>query len=393
MICELRCGSAICVSCYFFMNKYILIINAGSSSLKYKLFSDRLKSVSEGIVEKIGQSGSFLDYRFKNKEEKIVTKIIDHDAAMVFLMKKLSENKVKFAEIVKVGHRVVHGGEKFTKPTLVTADFLKELKKYNKLAPLHNPKNIAGMEACLKALPQAKNYAVFDTAFHTTIPDFVSLYALPYRFYKKYGIKKYGFHGLSHQYVSLEAAKRLKKNKPNLITCHLGSGCSITVIKAGKSVDTSMGFTPLEGLMMASRTGDIDPAVIFFLLNEGMSPAKINHLLNFESGLRGVSGLQDMRDIMIANGYKVPGYKMPIKLTTEQKYLARLALQMFVYHIKKYIGAYSAILGKVDAIVFTAGMGERNKDIRDLIVRGLLGKPKILVIPTNEELMIARLIT
>jgi acetate kinase len=190
--------------------------------------------------------------------------------------------------------------------------------------------------------------------------------------------------------VSLEAAKKLKKKNCNLITCHLGSGCSITAIKNGKSVDTSMGFTPLEGLMMSSRTGDIDPAIVFYLLKEGMSVKAIDHVFNSESGLLGVSGMKDMRDIMVASGYKIPGYICKRIFSKEQKRLAQLALKMFVYRVIKYLGAYMAVLGRVDAIVFTAGIGERNQDIRDFIVKGLPIKTKVLVIPTNEELMIAR---
>ena len=236
----------------------------------------------------------------------------------------------------------------------------------------------------------AKNYAVFDTAFHSTLPDYAFLYPLPYDLYKKQSIRRYGFHGISHEYVSSEAAKKLKKKKPNLIVCHLGSGCSMTAVREGKSVDTSMGFTPLEGLMMSTRTGDIDPSIALYLADQKWSTSRIQKLFNSESGLKGVSGLKDMRDIMIASGYKIPGYKLPVKLDKKQKYLAKLALQMFVYRVRKYVGAYTAVLGKVDAIVFTAGIGERNKDVRDLVVKGLPQKPKVLVVPTNEELMIAK---
>lgn len=372
--------------------KYILVINAGSSSLKFKVFDQKFKEAAGGLVEKIGLSGSFLEYRFAGKGNKVNLTIGDHAAAVAAVMKALAENKIDFKRIFKVGHRVVHGGEKFIRPTLVTPRVLKQLEPFNKLAPLHNPHNIAGIRACFALLPQAKNYAVFDTAFHATIPDYAFLYPLPHRVYKKYAVRRYGFHGTSHQYVSLMAAKKLKKQKPNLITCHLGSGCSVAAIKRGKSVDTSMGFTPLEGLMMSTRTGDIDAGIIFYLLREGLSATAIDKLLNFESGLRGVSGLRDMRDIMVASGYPVAGYRSPMKFNQTQKYLARLALRMFVYRVRKYIGAYSAVLGRVDAIVFTAGIGERNQDVRDLIVRGLPRRPRVLVIPTNEELMIAQMI-
>ncbi|OGF34030.1 hypothetical protein A2482_04870 [Candidatus Falkowbacteria bacterium RIFOXYC2_FULL_48_21] len=369
---------------------YILVINAGSSSLKFKLFTDKLKERASGIVEKIGLAGSFVDYRFGEAEEKRLAAVKNHAEAFTLIAAIFAERRFDLKKIVKVGHRVVHGGEEFVRPTLITPRVLTELKKFNKLAPLHNPNNLAGISACLELLPWAKNYAVFDTAFHATMPDYAYLYALPYALYKKYDIRRYGFHGISHQYVSSIAARKLKKAKPNLITCHLGSGCSITAIKQGKSVDTSMGFTPLEGLMMSSRSGDLDPAIVFYLEREGLSLGRVDQIMNFESGLKGVSGLKDMRDIMIANGYKISGYVSPVKFTKEQKYLAQVALKMFVYRVRKYIGAYFAVLGKVDAIVFTAGVGERNADIRKLILKGLPFGAKALVIPTNEELMIAK---
>ena len=373
-------------------NKFILVINAGSSSLKFKLFIDNLREVAGGIVEKIGLAGSFIKYSFDKEEIEIELKTANHNEAMTEVVNVLQKNKIDFSKIIKVGHRVVHGGEEFVKSLSITEKNLKSLEKYNKLAPLHNPHNLAGIKACLKLLPQAKNFAVFDTAFHSTMPDYAYQYPLPQAIYKKYHVRRYGFHGVSHAYVSAEACKKLHKRKANLITCHLGSGCSITAIRAGKSVDTSMGFTPLEGLMMSTRSGDIDPAIIFYLEREGMTLNQIDKLLNSESGLKGVSGLKDMRDIMLASGYKIPGYKSLINFTEQQRYLARLALNMFVYRARKYIGAYSAVLGKVDAIIFTAGIGERNKDIREMIVKGLPNKPRVMVIPTNEELMIAKMI-
>jgi acetate kinase len=368
----------------------ILVINAGSSSLKFKLFNERLRERAEGLVEKIGWAGSFISYKINGHEYKDELKVSGHDEAMTIAMDVLKKENIDLSLIKKVGHRVVHGGEKFIKPTLITKENLKQLEDYNKLAPLHNPHNLVGIKACLKLLPQAKNYAVFDTAFHATMPDFAYLYAVPTEIYKKYNVRRYGFHGISHAYVSSVAAKKLHKSKPNLITCHLGSGCSICAIRNGASVDTSMGLTPLEGLMMSSRSGDIDPGAIFYLQREGLSLSEVDRLLNFESGLKGVSGMRDMRDILIASGYKITGYKSLIKFTKENKYLAKLALKMFVYRIRKYIGAYYAVLGKVDAVVFTAGIGERNKDIRDLITAKLPFKTRILTIPTNEELMIAR---
>lgn len=366
----------------------ILVLNSGSSSIKFQIFTKELVVVAAGIMEKIGLPGSFIDFVLNKTKKHIVVGIENHETAIKQLFLLLQKSGVDFNDIFKIGHRVVHGGEKFIKPTLINRAILNELKKYNKLAPLHNPKNIAGIEACLKILPKAKNYAVFDTAFHSTIPDYVYLYALPTAIYRKYQIRRYGFHGISHSYVALTAAKILKKPKPNLIICHLGSGCSITAIEKGKSVDTSMGFTPLEGIMMATRTGDLDPAIPLFLHKEGWSLDQIETLLNKESGLLGVSGLRDMRDIMVANGYKIPGYVSPVKFTAEQKKLAQLALKMFVYDVRKYIGSYALSLGQVDALVFTAGIGERNNDVRKLIVKDL--KFKVMVVPTNEELMIAK---
>ncbi len=374
------------------MDNTTLIINSGSSSLKFKLFNRHFKVIVEGLIEKIGLSNSFIDFQIGKKKNKIFKRVKNHEDAMSLLIQTLTDEGVNFNLIYKVGHRVVHGAEKFIKPTLITEKVLVELEKINELAPLHNPNNIAGIKACKQLMPWTKNYAVFDTAFHNSLPAYASLYPLPYRLYEKQAIRRYGFHGISHQYVTIEVAKKLKKTKLNIISCHLGSGCSVCAIKNGQSVDTSMGFTPLEGLMMASRSGDIDPAIIFYLNRQGMSIDKIDKLLNFESGLVGVSGLQDMRDIMIASGYKIDGYDCMTKFTKEQKYLSKLALQMFVYRIKKYIGAYTAILGKVDVLVFTAGIGERNSDIRELILKGLPHKPKVLIIPANEELMIAKLI-
>ena len=359
--------------------KLTLVLNSGSSSIKFKIFTKDLKVVASGIMEKIGLPGSFVDFILDKTKKHSTINLENHEAAIKQLFLLLNKAGINFENITKIGHRVVHGGEKFIKPTLVDRKVLRELKRYNKLAPLHNPKNIAGIEACMNILPQAKNYAVF-----------AYLYPLPAKIYHKYHIRRYGFHGISHQYVAEESARILKKTKPNLIVCHLGSGDSITAIKEGKSVDTSMGFTPLEGLMMSTRTGDMDPALGMFLHHEGMNQTKIQHLFNSESGLLGVSGLKDMRDVMIANGYKIPGYQSSVKFTAENKKWARIALQMFVYRVRKYIGAYSLILGHVDALVFTAGIGERNQDVRNLITKGL--KFKKLVIPTNEELMIAKLI-
>jgi acetate kinase len=336
-------------------------------------------------VEKIGQSGSFINFN-DHKEE---FSCPDHEQALKAVLILLKSNKVELSEINKIGHRVVHGGEEFVKPMLITKKNLSRLEKYNRLAPLHNPSNILGIKCCLTLLPQAKNYAVFDTAFHSTLEPKVYMYALPMKLYKKMGIRRYGFHGLSHEYVSHEAAKKLKKplSKVNIISCHLGSGCSICAIKGGKSVDTSMGFTPLEGLMMSTRSGDLDASIPMFLMREGMTAIQIDSMLNKESGVLGISGFKDMRDVLVAAGFAVSGYKSG-KYSVEQKRCSLIALEMFVYRVKKYIGAYKAILGQVDAVVFTAGIGERNQTIRQMIMKDM--KMKTIVVPANEELMIAR---
>ena len=375
--------------------KYILVINSGSATLKFALFEkDSLKKIASGIVERINLPGSFLELKILGKELKINRAVINHEEAFKLVLEQLSKISNLKSEISVVGHRVVHGGEEFVKPTFVTAATLKKIAKYDKLSPLHNPANLMGIRACRKLLPGAKNVAVFDTGFYKTLPDYAYTYAIPIDFYKKYAIRRYGFHGISHEYVAAEAAKILKKPlaKLNLITCHLGSGASITAIRGGRAIDTSMGFTPLEGLVMSTRSGDLDPAIPLYLIRElKIRPEEVDNILNKESGLLGLSGFTDMREVLTAAGYNVSGFKNK-KVSTEKKKLAKLALQIFIYRVQKYIAAYAGILGKVDAIVFTAGIGERNKTVRDLITKNLkiFGKPRILAIPTNEELMIAK---
>ena len=341
----------------------ILVINCGSSSIKYKLFTMPQRTLLEkGIIEHIGEEGSAIK---------------DHTAGLKIILQKIGK-------VDAVGHRVVHGEEKFIKPVIINDEVIREIKKSCAIAPLHNPANLAGILACKELLPKVKQVAVFDTSFHQSLPEYAYLYGLPYQFYKKYGIRKYGFHGTSHEYVALEAARKLKKplSKLKLITCHLGNGCSIAAINKGKSIDTSMGFTPLEGLIMGTRCGDIDPALVGYLMEkENLSIKEVNHILNYESGLRGISGLSnDMR--ILENK------------ASQNDRRAKLAISMFVYRIRKYIGSYLAVLGGCDAIVFTAGIGENQKNIRRRITQGLFDylkrKPKILVIPTNEELMIAQ---
>jgi acetate kinase len=341
----------------------ILVINSGSSSIKYKLFQmpgERL--LSKGAIEHIGEEGY---------------KIHDHYTGLKMLLEKVDS-------VFCVGHRVVHGAEKFQKPVLIDSEVIQDIKQCCSIAPLHNPANLAGILACKKLLPHIKQVAVFDTAFHQTLPDYAYIYGLPYEYYKRSGIRKYGFHGTSHEYVAGEAARRLKKplSKLKIITCHLGNGCSITAVERGKSVDTSMGFTPLEGLIMGTRCGDIDPALVTYIMHTRSLDARaIEDMLNKASGLKGISGISnDMRLLETKAG--------------KGNRRAKLAIDIFTYRIKKYIGAYTAVMGGCDALVFTAGIGEHQKKVREKICKGLFAhlkkSPRILVIPTNEELMIAR---
>ena len=341
----------------------ILVINSGSSSIKYKLFDmPQEHLITKGAIEHIGESGS----RFKN-----------HYAGLKII---LEETK----QVDAVGHRVVHGGEDFNRPALVDARVIQGIKKCSEIAPLHNPANLAGILATQKLLPGVKQVVVFDTAFYQSLPERAFIYGLPYDYYQKLRVRKYGFHGTSHQYVALEASRILKKplNKLKLISCHLGNGCSITAIDYGKSVDTSMGFTPLEGLVMGTRCGDVDPALITHLMHKkNLTPQQMDRILNKESGLKGISGMSN--DMRVLEKKAAAGNKR-----------AKLAVDIFVYRVRKYIGAYLAVLGGLDALIFTAGIGENQPGIRKSICRGLFGclgkQPKIMVIPTNEELMIAR---
>lgn len=347
----------------------VLVINAGSSSVKYQLFQIGKKSecvASKGIVDKVknyGQAIRIILSRLTDKKTGVISSACDIDA---------------------IGHRVVHGGEEFNKPVILDGAVIKRIARYNKLAPLHNAPNISCVMACKKFFRRTPQVAVFDTAFHHTIPEHAYIYGIPYSYYKKYGIRRYGFHGTSHSYVAREAARILKKpfDKLRIITCHLGNGCSVTAVCNGKSIDTSMGFTPLEGLIMGTRAGDIDPAIIFFLAEEArLTLGQINTILNKNSGLLGISkSSNDMRDL--------------IPLAKKGNRLAKLAIGAFVYRIVKYIGAYTAVMGKTDAVVFTAGIGENQPYVRDMIKNRI--KPflknfntKYLAIKTNEELVIA----
>jgi acetate kinase len=341
----------------------ILVINCGSSSIKYKLFDMPKESlISKGLIEHIGEKGS---------------KIKNHYSGLKLILKEVSS-------VSAIGHRVVHGQEMFKRPVLIDKAVVQKIKQCCSIAPLHNPANLAGILACKKLLPGLKQVAVFDTAFHQTLPDYAYIYGIPYGYYKRFGIRKYGFHGTSHEYVAGETARILKKplNKLKIITCHLGNGCSITAVDRGKSIDTSMGFTPLEGLIMGTRCGDIDPALVTYIMRKRRFNAHtIEEILNKASGLKGISGISNDMRVLEAK-------------TRSGDRRAKLAINIFVYRIKKYIGAYTAIMKGCDALVFTAGIGENQKRIRQIICQGLFlhleKAPKILVIPTNEELMIAR---
>jgi len=351
----------------------ILVINCGSSSIKYKLFDfPSEKLITSGNVERIGTVNSTIQ---------------NHSEGVHAIIKELLSEKIINSpeDIAAIGHRVVHGGETFFKPCLIDDKVIKKIEQCCAFAPLHNPANLAGIKACAENFTKTKEVAVFDTAFHHTLPDYAYMYAIPYSYYEKCNIRKYGFHGTSHQYVAGRAAEMLKKpiDKLKLITCHLGNGCSITAIKNGQSIDTSMGFTPLEGLMMGTRCGDIDTAAVFHLMHtENISSKDMDTVLNRKSGLLGVSGVSnDMREIL--NGVK------------EGNKRCKLAYDMFIYRIKKYIGSYYFILGGADAICLTAGIGENNIDLFDNIKKHVgevfPKKTKVIVVKTNEELMIAQL--
>lgn len=387
----------------------ILVINCGSSSLKYQLIDMTDEEVlAKGLVERIGIEGSKLTQKVENREKYVIEQAMSsHKEAIQIVINALidSENGVisNMSEIAAVGHRVVHGGEEYAESVIIDDEVMKSLKECVKLAPLHNPPNIVGIEACKALLPNVPMVAVFDTAFHQTMPKESYVYALPYELYEKNRIRRYGFHGTSHKYVSNEAAKLLGKDVKDLkiITCHLGNGASITAVKDGKSFDTSMGFTPLEGLVMGTRSGDVDPAVLTYMMEElGMSAKEVDELLNKKSGVLGISGVSsDFRDIETA--------------AAEGNERAQLALDIFHYRVRKYIGSYAAAMNGVDCIVFTAGLGENSPETREAVCDGLTfldinidktknavrgkkvdisnegSKVKVLIVPTDEELMIA----
>ena len=388
----------------------VLVVNCGSSSIKYRLFDmPQEKLLAKGLLERIGERSSLLTQEIDSDKRTVECNIADHDSGMEFIVKTLLSDAHcpirDVTEIAAVGHRVVHGAERFVQSVLIEESVIKGIEDVQGLAPLHNPPNLMGIRAAIRLLPGVPQVAVFDTAFHQTMPDYAFMYALPYEFYRKHRIRRYGFHGTSHRYVTDKAAKVLGKDvsQVNLITCHLGNGCSMAAVRGGKSVDTTMGLTPLEGLIMGTRCGDIDPAITFFLAEHaGLDLAKIDQIYNKKSGLLGVSeSSNDMRDIADKASKGDPR--------------ARLALQMFTYRIRKYIGAYMAVLGRTDAVVFAGGIGENCAIGRQLICEGLEGlgikfdpvrnqnpkacrglvstddsPVKLIVILTNEEIMIAR---
>jgi len=375
----------------------ILVINSGSSSLKFKLFDPRLQEVAGGLIERIGLKNSFLEYKVGTEKKRVDYPggVADHKRGLREVFAVLGAAGYEAKRIKAVGHRVVHGGEEFTAPTVITPARLKRLRGYNRLAPLHNPANLAGIDSCRALMPWASNVAVFDTAFYRTIPDYAFMYALPWEYYAKHKIRKYGFHGISHRYVTEQAARQLKRplNKLRLVSCHLGSGSSVTAVKFGRAVETTMGFTPLEGLTMSTRCGDIDPAIPLYLIRTfKLTEQQVDDILNKKSGLLGVSGFKDLRDVLVTAGFRIPGYKYRGRLTAEKRRRSRLALEMYCYDVARYIASFAGVMGGVDAVLFTAGVGERSQIIRDMVMSmvDLPWKHKVLVVPTNEELMIAR---
>ena len=387
----------------------ILVLNCGSSSIKYALYNMDDKSViTSGGIEKIGLPDSFINVKLNGEKHKIEKPIAEHTAGVELIFDVLTKGEYavlkNLNELDAVGHRMVHGGEKFNKSVLLTPEVMKDFAACNDLAPLHNPANIKGVNAVSALLPNIPQVGVFDTAFHQTMPDYAFMYALPYELYKKYGVRRYGFHGTSHRYVSQRVCEFLgvKPEGKKIITCHIGNGASIAAVKDGKCVDTSMGLTPLEGLIMGTRSGDIDAGAVTFLMDKlNLDTKGLSNLLNKKSGLVGVSELSsDFRDILA--GIKDGNDK------------ARLAKEMYTYRIKKYIGQYAAAMGGVDIILFTGGAGENQWEVREGATEGLefMGvkmdaeknkacrateailsaddsKVTVCCIPTDEELMIA----
>lgn len=388
----------------------ILVINSGSSSVKYRVYQmEEERCLAWGLVDRIGSAGAVLTHnRWDGHQVKLGGEIVDHQAAIEYVLAILqSKNHGVIPDrsmIEAVGHRVVHGGERFNESVIIDEKVLEGIKECIELAPLHNPANLKGILACQLMLPTVPQVAVFDTAFHLQMPDYAYMYALPYVIYKRYQVRRYGFHGTSHRYVAQRASVMLGEplSKLRLITCHLGNGCSMAAIKGGVSIDTTMGFTPVEGLVMGTRCGDIDPAALLHIMSrEELGVGEANSLINKHSGLLGLSGISnDMREIE--------------RESAQGNSRARLALDVFCYRVKKYIGAYTAALGGLEGIVFTGGIGENSALVREKCLQGLdclgimldpdknraggsgerfintEGGKAVMVIPTNEEWMIAR---
>ena len=387
----------------------VLVINAGSSSVKYYLYQmPQAQVLARGSVERIGEKTSNLTHVFGSKTYTSDVSTPDVDEAVHLVLDTLVRGDVgvldNIADVGAVGHRVVHGGEEFTGSVIVDEHVTASIEKFADLAPLHNPPNLAGIRAVAAKLPSVTQVACFDTAFHTTLPKVAYIYGLPYELYEKYGIRRYGFHGISHRYVARRVAVLMGRGKydVNAITCHLGNGCSITAVKGGHSIDTSMGFTPLEGVPMGTRSGDLDPAILFYLADKGYDPQSLKTLCNKQSGLLGISGLSnDIRNLL--------------ELSAQGNKRATLAIDVFCYRIRKYIGAYAAVLEPLDAIAFTGGIGENAVRLREQICGGMsqLGvqldrtaneatvgneaqisaagsRVKVFAIPTNEQVAIAK---
>jgi acetate kinase len=389
----------------------IIVLNCGSSSIKYQLFdmTDQA-AIAKGVADKIGLHGSYVRHE-KSGEEPVTLEgeIVDHQAGIEYILGILTSKRrgslKSFDEIDAIGHRVVHGGEKFNDSVLITDEVIQQIESVIELAPLHNPPNLRGIYAMKELLPGVPQVGAFDTAFHQTMPPYAYMYAIPHSLYTKYGIRRYGFHGSSHRFVSERASEILAQplDQFKMITCHLGNGASVTAIDKGKSVDTSMGLTPVEGLIMGTRTGDLDLGVLTFIINkEGIGIQAANTLINKHSGMLGITGISsDMREIEEAAG--------------KNDERAKLGLQMYYYRVKKYIGAYAAAMGGLDVVVFTGGIGEnspvtrleicggleflglnideeKNRKLRgkEMIISKDSGTVKVMVVPTNEELVIAR---
>lgn len=391
----------------------ILVLNCGSSSIKFKVYMEakgELEEIASGIVERIGEEISYIKYKSIKGEIRYDEVVKNHDEGLKHIIRALTDKErgviENLEEIVGVGHRVVHGGDKVREPTIIDENVERIIEEFSRMAPLHNPANLLGIRSAKKLFPKSVHVAVFDTAFHSTLPPEAYLYAIPYKYYKKYKIRRYGFHGISHMYVSKKAAEILRKpyEELRIITCHLGNGASATAVYKGRSIETSMGLTPLEGLVMGTRCGDIDPSIMYFLAKwENMTIDEVYDLLNKKSGVYGLSEMgNDMRIIL--------------EKASKGDERAMLTLKVYAHRVKKYIGAYMAIMGGVDAIVFTAGVGEGSATIREMILENMEeffgikldrernrnpekygwiissddSRVKVLVIPTNEELVIAQ---